>query len=265
MSRTICIGDLQGCYEDAIRLLDKCNVTDDDWVIFTGDLIDRGPDNDKCVDLAINREKRQGKPSSILGNHEDKHLHYRRLEARGKDPKVGAASHVATRLQLKDHHYEYMQKMPLYIRLPEHNAVVVHAGVYPGRPIEAQDREHLLHIQMINPYDKWGNKTYNTKTMWPSRAPENWKFWTHFWDGPERIIFGHSVLDKPLLTDKVCGIDGGACFGRSLHAVILPEDGTSNWEIVSVESETDYGKGRRGKSNVDIASFHVHGDVRTYS
>ena len=262
MSRVIVVGDLQGMYDETVQLLDKCKATKDDWVIFAGDLIDRGPDNDKCIDLAIRRQELQGRPSTVLGNHEEKHLQSRRRDEQGRDPQCVIPTHISTRSQLKDHHYDFMKQMPLYLRIPEHNAAVVHAGCYPGRPLEAQDPQHLLHIQMIQPYDKWGNPTRNYKSMWPSKAPkdEGWQFWTNFWDGPERIIFGHSVLDKPLLTDKVCGIDGGACFGRFLHAVILPQ-----WEIVSVEAKIDHGKGSRGRTGDPIRTYAVHGDVCSFS
>lgn len=268
--RTIVVGDLQGCYNETIKLLEKCKATADDHVIFAGDLVDRGPDGGKCIDLAIRREAIQGKPASILGNHEERHLHYRDLEDKGRTVNVTVPSHVATRLQLEKRHYDYIRRMPLFIRLPEHNAVVVHAGVYPGRPIEAQDPHHLLHIQMIQPYDKWGNPTRNMRSIWPSRVPDNedgWGFWTKFWDGPERVIFGHSVFDKPLITDKVCGIDGGCCFGRDLHAVILP-----SWEIVTVKGTVDYGKGVRGRPSEEevlrgahVRKFLIHDDVSTFS
>lgn len=250
--RTIVIGDLQGCYQETLALLKKCGVTPSDRVIFTGDLVDRGPDSALCVELAMRREQTQGSEASILGNHEDRHLGYRHQEAIGRDPKCVIPTHIATRQQLKSEHYQYMSRMPLFIRLPEYGAAVVHAGVFPGRPLEAQRRDHLLHIQMINPPDQ--------TSKWPSKAPGGWKFWTHYWDGPERIIFGHSVLDKPLITDKVAGIDGGGCFGRQLHALILPE-----WEIVSVACKTDHGKGSRGRGNERIKKILVHGDVSTFS
>jgi len=254
--RTIVIGDLQGCFAETVALLEKCEATNEDRVIFAGDLIDRGPENGLCVDLAMARERVQGTPAAVLGNHERKHLDYRDVDEQGGTPNVVADSHVRTRKQLRAEHYEYMRRMPLYIRLPEHNAVVVHAGVFPGVPLEEQDERHLLHIQMINPSE-------GKKTMWPSKAPPDWKFWTHFYDGPERVIFGHSVLSEPLVTDKVVGIDGGACFGLSLHALILPE-----WRIVSVKATVDHGVGKRGRGSDggrEIKTFNIHGNVFTYS
>lgn len=261
--RTIVIGDLQGCHQEALRLLKKVEATPADRVIFAGDLIDRGPDNDLCLELAMEIEAKQGSPAAVMGNHEERHLSYRALEAAGLDPNVVIESHVRTRAQLRDEHYRYMASLPLYIRLPEHNAVVVHAGLYPNVPLEQQDKKHLLHIQMVDPtvgYDDSGNRVVDKRTMWPSKAPAHWQFWTNLYNGPERVIFGHSVFDKPLLTDKLAGIDGGACFGRSLHAIVLPD-----WKIVSVDAPTDFGKGSRGREGRRIKLFNIHGDVNTFS
>jgi len=270
MSRTIFIGDLHGCYDETVKLLAQCQVTPEDWVIFLGDYVDRGPENAKCCDLVRQREQVQGRPAGILGNHEEKHLDYERLRAQGRQPGNMAPTHVATAMQLRPEHYAWFKSLPLFIRVPEHNQVAVHAGVYPGRPIEAQEPRHLLHIQMIQPYDKWGNPTRNTKSMWPSRVPDNedgWKFWTHFWNGTEQIVFGHSVLTKPLITDKVVGIDGGAVFGRQLYAYIMPER-----RIVTVQGTKDWGRGRRGQPTEEesirghkIHTYPIHGDVSTYS
>ncbi len=263
MSRVIVIGDLQGCHEEALRLLKKCGATSQDHVVFAGDLIDRGPENGRCVDLAMEREQLQGKPASVKGNHEEKHLQYWTREAAGLDPSVHIESHVKTRQQLRPEHYAYMASMPHMLKLPEHNAVVVHAGLYPGVPLDKQEDRHLMHIQMVDPtvgHDDSGNVVRDKKTMWPSKAPAHWRFWTTLYTGSERVIFGHSVFDKPLLTDKLAGIDGGACFGRSLHALILPD-----WRVVSVEAPTDFGKGSRGREGRSIKMYNVHGDVSTFS
>jgi hypothetical protein len=61
------IGDLHGCQDEALELLDSLAVTVNDRVIFAGDLVDRGPKRRECVELAMRH-------SRILGNHEEKHL-----------------------------------------------------------------------------------------------------------------------------------------------------------------------------------------------
>lgn len=254
--RTFVIGDLHGMYDETIELMTKCGITSEDRVIFVGDLIDRGPDNDKCVELAMKHE-------CVLGNHEECHIRYNDVELAGKDPYVTVPSHVATRLQLKQKHFDYFRSLPLFIRLPEFNAVVVHAGVFPGVPIEAQSPKHLLHAQMLNP-------AIDKATKWPSKAPEGYKFWTNLWKGPETIIFGHSVLDKPLVTEHAIGIDGGAVFGRALWALELP-----SMKIHEVLAKKDYGGGVRGRpsaeeiamgrANAKIKKYLIHGDVSSFS
>lgn len=263
MSRTILIGDLHGCFEETEALLKRLDVSTTDHVIFLGDYVDRGPENAKCCDLVRQREQVQGKVAGILGNHEESHLSHEAVRIKtGKVPSM-PPTHVATRMELKPEHYDWFRSLPLFVRVPEHNVVAVHAGVYPGRTIEQQEARHLLHLQMIQPYDKWGNPTGNTRSVWPSKVPkgeDGWAFWTHFWKGTETIVFGHSVLDRPLITDKVVGIDGGAVFGRQLHAYVLPEK-----QIVTVDAVKDFGKGSRGRGNDSILTYLVHDGVSTYS
>ena len=59
----IIIGDVHGCYDTLVALLDK--LPDDD-VCFVGDLIDRGPKSKDVVELVKN-----GDYFCVLGNHED--------------------------------------------------------------------------------------------------------------------------------------------------------------------------------------------------
>jgi len=232
--RTIVVGDLHGCAEQALALLDLLAVTSSDRVIFAGDLVDRGPDPKGCVELAMRHE-------CVLGNHEERHLQQRHRSADRLSP-----DHRNTREALTDFHFEYLQRLPLFLRLPEYNAAVVHAGCYPGVPLEQQSAHHLLHLQHINPP--------STKSYWPSKAPADNRFWTNFWAGPERIIFGHSVLDRPLLTEWAVGIDTGAVYGGGLTALVLP-----HWQLVTLPGP-DFTGGRK-----TVARFAVHADVKAFS
>jgi len=234
--RTIVIGDLHGCYDEAVALLDLLAVTKDDRVIFAGDLVDRGPKNRECVELAMRHE-------CILGNHEEKHLEQRKRNDEDLSP-----DHLRTRRALSNDHLDYFAKLPTFIRLPEHGAVVVHAGVMPDVAIEKQDAYHLLHAQCVHPPER--------KSYWPSKAPRTHTFWTNHWRGPERVIFGHSVLTKPLVTEHAVGIDTGCVFGGPLTAVVLP-----GWQIVSVPSKQP----PRAKGADRVGRFRVHGDVFAYS
>ena len=93
--RTIIVGDLHGCYDEAVKLLKECDVRAEDHVIFLGDLVDRGPENGRCVDLAMHRELVQGRPACVLGNHEEKHLYYDDIEKKTGQVNVNSPTHVA--------------------------------------------------------------------------------------------------------------------------------------------------------------------------
>lgn len=235
-NRTIVIGDLHGCQDEALELLDRLAVTVRDRVIFAGDLVDRGPKRRECVELAMGH-------SCILGNHEEKHLRIRRQGRRNMIP-----DHAETVRVLDERHFTYFASLPLYIRIPESNAVVVHAGLLPGRAIEEQTPQILLHAQCIRPPE--------TKTCWPSKAPPDWTFWTNHWKGPERVIFGHTVLDRPLVSEWAVGIDTGCVHGNALTAVVLPE-----WKIISVPARKRYW----GPKGSGLAQYDVMDGVKCIS
>jgi predicted phosphodiesterase len=250
--RIVMIGDPHGCLDECLEMLDTLKVTSADTVIFLGDLVDRGPYNDGCVDLAMQHE-------CILGNHEDRHLRYYWKERKGEELGQLPPTHAFTRSQLRPEHYTYFESLPHFLRLPQYNSVAVHGGVFPGVSIEDQNAELLIRMQFINP-------AKSKKTYWAMKRPvhskenelevmhdESFKFWTELWDGPERIIFGHSVLNKPLVTEKAVGIDGGCVFGDKLWAFVLPDN-----IIIEVPSK------QPARNNPDIKLHLFHGDVGTY-
>src|SRR3984957_1720794 len=197
--RILILGDLHGCYDEAVELLDRLAACASDRVIFVGDLVDRGPKPRECVELAMRHE-------CVLGNHEEHHLERRR----SADAKL-SPDHLRTRRALGSEHYDYFARLPLFLRLREHGAAVIHAGAMPGVALEAQDRYHLLHAQCVKPPAR--------KSYWPSKAPADHTFWTNHWRGPERLVFGHTMVAAPLLSDHAVGIDTGAAFGRPLTAL----------------------------------------------
>lgn len=244
-ARTIIVGDLHGCYDEAIELLDACKATKDDRIIFTGDLVDRGPKPRECIELAM-------KHSSVLGNHEDKHLFYR---DRGVKASKMPEHHAFTASQMSEWHYEFMYDMPLWIRVPEHNLVVIHAGLWPRIPLEEQDKRHLLHMQCVG---DWAQK----RSGWPSKSPTG-TFWTNYYNGRERVVFGHTGLNKPMHTQFVTGLDTGCVFGRELTAYILPDN-----TFVQVKARgRHYGRDEHvelGKTDWKTL-IQLDGDVCTFS
>jgi serine/threonine protein phosphatase 1 len=53
LKRTIIFGDIHGCYEEWKELLKLIEIKKDDSLISVGDLIFKGPESAKCLDLAM--------------------------------------------------------------------------------------------------------------------------------------------------------------------------------------------------------------------
>ena len=65
-SRTIVVGDIHGCYDELMELMEKVELQDHDRVVAVGDLITKGPKSREVLELFIN-DKRF---STVIGNHD---------------------------------------------------------------------------------------------------------------------------------------------------------------------------------------------------
>jgi len=206
--QTIVVGDIHGCYEELLELLDTAQLTEDDFLISLGDIVDRGVDSVKVYDFLKNR------PNTIvlMGNHERKHL-------RG----TLSYSQEIVKLQFGDRYKEFLEWVshrPYYHETE--NAILVHAAVEDGIPIEQQREEVLCGCTAGEKYleNRYGNI-----------------YWSELYTGVKPVIFGHRVVgNHPLIIEsKVYGIDTGACHGGRLTGLMLPR-----FEIVQVQAPKDY-------------------------
>ena len=65
-SRTIIVGDIHGCYDELIDLLDKVSFGSEDRLICVGDLITKGPKNREVLDRFMSDPQF----TSVIGNHD---------------------------------------------------------------------------------------------------------------------------------------------------------------------------------------------------
>ncbi len=222
--RTIVIGDVHGCREEAEDLLARCGHTPDDGVIFVGDLVAKGPDSAGVIDLCLELGAR-----SVLGNHDAAILRYLRAEATGdvRPPLKPAYRPVID--ALRPHHVAYLDALPLWIAVPEHDALVVHAGLVPGVPLEEQDPAMLLNMRTLRP-DGRGSASSDDGVLWGT-----------LWPGPEFVVFGHHATAGLQRHPFAVGLDTGCVYGRDLTACLLPDR-----TIVSVPARKAYAPiGRR--------------------
>ncbi|MCK6551797.1 metallophosphoesterase [Myxococcota bacterium] len=206
--KTIIIGDIHGCHDELLELLAKAAITDDDWIVSVGDIVDRGPDPGAVIDLFRTRPR----TVVLMGNHERKHV-------RG----VFSYSQEVTRAQLEGRYADdvaWMKTLPYHLERPD--VRVVHFGHFPGVPLADV------------PEDVRAGTTSGEGRLRERFGVSSW--WDHY-DDDVPIVFGHHVVGpEPLVVrDRVFGIDTGACHGLRLTGLVLPER-----TLVSVPAREDH-------------------------
>lgn len=204
MSKTFVIGDIHGCHQTLLELWSKISVTEEDTVVFLGDYIDRGPDSRQVVDEIMAIKKRLPRVITLMGNHEQMLLHF--LEGREEGPflEVGGAETLASYgivpgrsdcAGVPRAHLDFFRELiPLW---QNQEAIYVHAGLMPGRPLALQ--------------------------------PKAWLFWAREeflesdYDFGKPVVFGHTPFPRPHVGKHRIGIDTGAVYGGHLTCLILPD------------------------------------------
>ena len=211
MKRTIVVGDIHGCYDELVALLDKLTLDRDDRVVCVGDLIVKGERNRDVLELFITDERF----SSVLGNHDRAILrHWQGVEAAPKlTQKVCLKELEADRAR----YAQYLEALPLTIDFGSH--LVVHAGLRPGVPVGAQSVEDLTEL----------------RTLGPDRTNREGVPWYEEYTGPQVVLFGHWPALEPRRGPYALGLDTGCVFGHRLTAYVLETN-----ESVSVPARRSY-------------------------
>lgn len=202
--RLIAIGDIHGCHVEFADLLSRLALTKDDQLILLGDLINRGPDSRKVLDLA-----REHRAVSLLGNHELRFLKYRR---------TGEKKHLKdgdwdTLQKLRPEDWSYLEAMPLTWEAPALNTVFVHGGFLPNEPWQKQPAEVVTRIQVIDSAGRPAKR---------ADAPDA-PAWANLWSGPPFVVYGHTPRPEIYKLKWSLGIDTGCVQGGHLTAYELPE------------------------------------------
>jgi serine/threonine protein phosphatase 1 len=201
--RIIAVGDIHGCADEFEILLEKLALTRRDRLILLGDLVNRGPDSSRVLELA-----RTHAHQALLGNHELRLLNYRRTG----DPTHLKKPDYATLAQLSAKDWAYLASMPLTFHLPDFNAVLVHAGFLPGKPWRSQPARVVTRIQVVGP-DGQPHK----RSDYPDQP-----HWSDLWNGPPLVIYGHTPRKEPLIKRWSLGIDTACVQGGALTACVFP-------------------------------------------
>jgi diadenosine tetraphosphatase ApaH/serine/threonine PP2A family protein phosphatase len=211
MGKTIVIGDIHGCYAELLALLDRLALADDDQVVAVGDLVVKGPENRKVLDLFMSERRF----TSVIGNQDLALIDFwsgrkaslkphqqRTLEEFGSDAQT---------------YIDYLASLPFMIDLGEH--FVVHAGVRPGVPLAQQSRDDLTEL----------------RTLGSDRTNRDGTPWYEVYDGERVALFGHWPAAEPRRGKRAIGLDTGCVYGYQLTAYIL-----ETAEFTSVRAKRAY-------------------------
>lgn len=225
------IGDIHGQMHALETVLGQVEADGgaDAEIVFLGDYTDRGPDSRAVIECLLDGVN-GGKPWTVLrGNHDrmfcrfvdEGLLHDERILS-GKGwlhPALGGvetlASYGVTASQDGDieailaaardviprAHTDFLWDRPLTF---EHDGkLFVHAGIKPGVALDRQDEDDLIWIRE-------GFLDYTGTYPW-------------------LIVHGHTALEHPTHFGNRIDLDGGAGYGRPLHAAVF--EGTEAWVL----------------------------------
>ncbi|SNY94138.1 Calcineurin-like phosphoesterase [Cohaesibacter sp. ES.047] len=251
-SRHIFIGDVHGMLDMLNHLLEEVAPRPEDTVIFVGDLVDKGPDPAGVV-RRVRQLVRAAPFRTILveGNHEEVYLRYRRnLTQRPSVAREQAQSHralVQLHAALSDEDARFLEPALPFYRIPEHDILVLHAGVTSDMQTLPQTVEEAkaLKGKARNSFRKiLYTRFIDQKTgefITRGKEKDGDPFWAERYDGRfGHIVFGHNPFrDGPALFPHATGIDTGAVHGGSLTALIVGSDGSRDFvSIPNGEMET---------------------------
>ncbi len=179
------VGDVHGHFKTMEALVEQLQLGPEDWVVFLGDLIDRGPDSYSVV-AAVKDHPRM---ASVLGNHEAmmfEQFRFERLETNDMDVRLWWQNGGSTTVYSYERahrktdgteddeamyetvaeHRTWLTSLPAHIVLDAWR--LVHAGYDPQQPLDEQSHDEYLWIR---------------NSFHQADAPV---------DGKRAVIFGHT-------------------------------------------------------------------------
>jgi serine/threonine protein phosphatase 1 len=216
------IGDVHGCREELWKLIDllapRQNV---DRLIFTGDLVDRGPASLDVIYTVMNYMELYPGSISVVGNHEWKAMR-KRVKGEYRRPWCKDA---------KDDDWRFMQSMPLLHILADEEAIVVHGGIHGAflKDYSIDDIPPILWHQgggkMMEQARKFPfvrHVTNKGKMVHLGGEGPDTQHWSKVYNGCEgKVFFGHDPSEEVRVTPHAVGLDTGCCFGGKLTAATI--------------------------------------------
>src|ERR1700755_554498 len=169
LGRTLVVGDLHGCYDELIALLDAAALGADDRVVRVGDLVTEGNKSRELLEVFMS----DARFTSVLGNHDRALLAYWRGRVEKKSLKPAQKKCAKELKEGREAYAAFLETLQTYVDLGSH--VVVHAGLRPGAAPAEKSVEDLTEL----------------RTLGEAPASREGERWYKAYDGEKFALFGH--------------------------------------------------------------------------
>lgn len=257
---TYCLGDIQGCYQELLLLLNKIQFNPNhDSLWLTGDLVNRGP---QSLEVLRFIKSLGGRAKIVLGNH-DLHLLARAL---AKNPgKKSDTLDLLLKAADCEELCQWLRQQPLIHFDKDLNFVMVHAGIPPiwtlsdalkyAGEVEAELKSENYVSLLQNMYgvdpDQWNDHltgitrwrliiNYLTRMRFctpdgrielsstgdSNSAPTGYFPWFKLKNqlSNYKVVFGHwAAIDGITHEPNIFALDTGCVWGRCLTAMRLED------------------------------------------
>jgi serine/threonine protein phosphatase 1 len=223
------IGDVHGQIEKLDAILDQLRRLPDysrRWIVFIGDLVDRGTDPKGVIDRMLSLQREHPQTTSVIGNHElamagalglipapayadwaTQWLQQYGVESTFASYGAPLGDLAALKANLPADHADFIANGPWVIEHPQ--AIFVHAGLDPNQPLELQLRIlRQRDFTLVRP--PW----LCSKTFLENGVPA---------DCPAVVVSGHVPVREVILKPNRLLIDTTGGRGGDLSCVLLPE------------------------------------------
>lgn len=202
------VGDIHGCYDELMRALDEAGFDPSrDRLISVGDLVDRGPDSKKCLELT-----REPWFHAVLGNHEDMLVEACREGGDALYDYVlsGGEWFVRYPPAVQQALAALASALPLFLQvsIAGQTIGVVHGDFMEPRWIDDQTlcKMPTFHRFGLIQRALWGRSRITRAQAHPV-------------EGVALVVCGHTVVPEVSFLGNVAYLDTGACFDGEITVV----------------------------------------------
>ena len=223
------IGDVHGQVEKLDIILSKLRHTPDysrRWVVFIGDVVDRGTDPKGAIDRLLALQREHPQTTAIAGNHElamagalgliptpayadwaVQWVQFYGVESTFASYGAPLGDLAALKSKIPAEHVSYLTDAPWVVEHPQ--ALFVHAGMDPNQPLELQ-------LRILRQRDFTLNRPpwLCSKTFVDNGVPN---------DCRALVVSGHVPVPEVIYRPNRLLIDTTGGHGGDLSCVLLPE------------------------------------------